>query len=220
MNSPGNPTGTLISNRDFAALIGLAEARRVLLISDEVYWPFVYGGGTCFSRGLRDSPSVVHIRSFSKVFGMAGERLGYAMGPPELISAMRDVHWSLAMNAPASAQRMAIAALGNQPKERIESLVSLLAEKRKIAMGVVAESPHLDGGAPAGGFFLWIRATGDSEERALDTASFVEESRVQVVPGVQFGEKWRSYFRASFAVPDRDIVEGLNRAERWCAAHP
>jgi aspartate aminotransferase len=200
VNSPCNPSGHVLDGGELSGLAALLEAhnnkhdRKVLLIVDEVYRRLIY------PPHQRVEPFHVYehtvlARSFSKDLGVAGERIGYLVLHPSLVSA--DTHRGLAqalralgfVNAPATAQRALL------HLESWEINTTPYRERRDIVMDRV-RADGLDAFEPQGGLYLWLRSPWPDTLRLIDALT---ERRVLLTPGVAFGVP--SHIRLCFSVP-------------------
>src|SRR5690606_27258957 len=109
LNSPGNPTGTVLSEQEVAAAVEVARRHDLILISDEIYDPFLYDARPTSPAKLYDR--TILLRGFSKTYGMTGWRLGYAAGPAELIQQLAKLQQYTFTCAPSPFQHAAITAL-------------------------------------------------------------------------------------------------------------
>lgn len=201
LNRPANPTGELAADRLVSDVA--AQAAQVLIIDDQVYGEFTYDIPSP-ARVRKDN--VITVKSFSKTFRLAGERIGYALGAEPIVTRIARAHWSLAMSPPATGQRLAVRALENAPKQ-VSSLRSALRKRRDLALKLCRRL-SLDTIPPMGGVFLWFEIpsipTGSSE-----FATLCATDGVLVSPGTAFGVASPLAFRLSFAVRPRELEVGL-----------
>lgn len=158
--SPNNPTGTIVTAAEFAEFMTTVP-QDVLVILDEAYIEFTSDAGAV--RGpalLATHPNLVVLRTFSKAFGLAGLRIGYALGAPGILDAARTTAIPLSVTEPA--QRAALAALEHE--QQCLTLVHEIAERRDrawaaiVALGWPAPQPH--------GNFIWFATPGSTEHAA------------------------------------------------------
>ena len=216
INSPTNPTGGVAARKRLEALASIARRHGLWVISDEVYRELVYDGETADSiavlPGMQERTIVVN--SFSKTYAMTGWRVGYALGPQNVIGNMVKLQENVAACVNSSAQYGALAALLG-PQDGKNEMLRAYATRRTILLEELSKIPGLSASAPQGTFYLFvdIRATGmDAERFAMD---LLEKERVIVVPGEAFGESGRHYVRLSFAVSLETIREGARRIARY-----
>jgi len=215
-NAPANPTGAVCDAARMEA-IGETFTRHpdLLLISDEVYAHFVYDGSPAalHPRHAR----TVRVRSFSKVFGLAGERVGYVLAEPGEADAISRAHWMLAMSPPATGQLRALAALRSDPGPRLAALVSRLCAQRDAAAAILRRCARVSFASPPAGFFHWLRVGGGARDDAL-AERCATRGGVHVLAGTAFGAADGAYLRASFAVPPAELTEGFERLAAFLEA--
>jgi aspartate/methionine/tyrosine aminotransferase len=211
---PNNPTGSIASADLLRRVAKLIPGR--LIISDETYAELVFDGA-CVPDVESLAAPVVRILSFSKLFGMPGERLGCVIADAERARAISGAHWTFAMSAPATAQLIALATLRSGPERHIRALREALARKRQRAKELLQNSGELAFTAPSGGCFLWIRVLNCPEDSAAFARRCAEHGGVIVAPGHVFGIDDPIHVRVSFAVPDAELTDGLDRLARMAA---
>lgn len=210
VNSPMNPTGTLIDDQVYRML---AETG-IPVISDEIYHGLVYNGKA--RSVLEFMPDAFVISGFSKRFAMTGLRLGYVIAPKSCIRHLQILQQNLFICAPSVAQQAGIAALENAHENvnvmrRIynERRIYMLQRLRSIGFEIEAE--------PQGAFYIFANAcrfTYDSYRFAFDV---LEHAHVGITPGIDFGSKGEGFVRFSYANSLENIKEGMDRLERYLA---
>ena len=216
INSPTNPTGGVAARKRLEALASIAQRHDLWVISDEVYRELVYDGEAADSiaalPGMQERTIVVN--SFSKTYAMTGWRVGYALGPQNVIGNMVKLQENVVACVNSSAQYGALTALLG-PQDRKKEMLQAYAARRTLLLEEFSKIPGLTVSAPQGTFYLFVdvRAAGmDAERFAMD---LLEKERVIVVPGDAFGESGRHYVRLSFAVSPEAIREGARRIARY-----
>ncbi len=216
---PNNPTGGVMSKADMEAIADMLRGTDITVLSDEIYGELRYGdeGHTPFSKidGMRERTVVVN--GFSKAFAMTGWRLGYALGPSEIISLMRKIHQYGIMSAPTTAQYAAIEALKNCDNDVEEMRREYNYRRRYIVDGFRAMG--LSCFEPLGAFYVFpcIKSTHMTSEEFCER--LLEEEHVAVVPGNAFGESGEGFIRCSYAYSIENIQEALKRIERFVQRH-
>ena len=214
LNSPCNPTGAVMPADELEQLVAGCARRGVALLSDETYRDFYYPEP---EESRRLAPSVAEfaaeyqdtvclVSSVSKSYAMTGWRVGFALGPPVLISAMRLIQGHLTSNATSFAMAGAAAAL-EAAQSNVESNVLACARNRRLLLDALEDGP-LTVLRPKGAFYAWVH-TGTTESTADLARRLLEESRVVVVPGEAFGAP--GHLRISLAAGAEDLREGLER---------
>ncbi len=216
---PNNPTGGVMSGKDLEAIAEVLRGTDIMVLSDEIYGELRYSeeGHIPFSKldGMRERTVVVN--GFSKAFAMTGWRLGYALGPAELISLMRKIHQYGIMSAPTTAQYAAIEALQSCDNDVEEMRREYNYRRRYIVDGFRAMG--LSCFEPLGAFYVFpcIKSTGMTSEEFC--GKLLEEEHVAVVPGNAFGESGEGFIRCSYAYSIENIQEALKRIERFVTRH-
>lgn len=207
---PNNPTGGFMSREDYERIAPVIKKHNLLVISDEIYAELTYGvKPTSFATidGMRERTIIVS--GFSKAYAMTGWRLGYALGPKEIISQMTKLHQYAIMSAPTTAQYAAIEALQNGDED-IEAMREQYDMRRRLIVNAFNEM-GLTCFEPKGAFYVFpcIKSTGmTSEEFATE---LLRHQRVAVVPGTAFGESGEGFVRVSYSYSLQHIKEALDR---------
>jgi aspartate/methionine/tyrosine aminotransferase len=195
--SPGNPTGVVVERDRAAALAELADRQGILLISDEIYSTFVYDDS--FTSPAAHGENVLVCSSFSKTHGMTGWRLGYAYGPPSLITAMAGLQQATFVCAPSMAQPVGIAAW-DYP---MDSYISDYKAKRDRLLDRL--DPRYRAVKPSGAFYLFPQVPWGTASSFAETAL---GRRLVVMPGMVFSRS-DTHFRISYGVEDKVLDEGI-----------
>jgi aminotransferase len=221
INYPNNPTGAILDAARMTEIAALAERHDLLVISDEIYDRLIYGNGRhiTFSGlpGMRDRTIV--IGGFSKDYAMTGWRLGFTLGPADILDAMRKVHQYTIMSAPTTAQVAAITALTDpRAEEAVQAMVASYDDRRKLLLAGL-NSIGLRAFEPRGAFYAFpdIRISGMTSDQFA--WALLEEERVAVVPGPAFGQGGEGYVRICYATAKDQIEEALERMQRFVRRH-
>ena len=209
INTPLNPVGSVIPRQRMAALLDFAAAHDLWLVSDEAYEALTYTDTYVSAASLHERARVIGVYSFSKSYAMTGWRIGYMVAPAAITPRLADLQEAMISCASAPGQWAALAALeGSQSV--VNEMREAYAERRRRALAVLAEHA-VAAYPPSGAFYLWvdIRAAGVPSRRFATT--LLEEHRVAVVPGRDFGPGGEGYVRVSLAAAPEVIVEGLGR---------
>lgn len=210
IDSPSNPCGVVLTQRELQDLARLCRERSVLLVADEIYDAFTFPdareGGRCPSAA-RGNPSLLLVRGFGKSYGCTGWRLGYAAGPKALIQQMAKLQQYLFVCAPTPLQVAAAECYNVDLTPLLERYV------RRRDMVVDALRGVVDIVVPQGAFYAFIPVTERGGGCGAAFARRVVEHRVIVVPGNVFSAR-DSHFRISFAAPEEKLAEGLEVIRR------
>ncbi len=203
LNSPSNPTGVVMSEAEVKAAVEVARKHDLLILSDEIYEPFLYDGGT--GKIALSSPAKLYektliLRGFSKSHAMTGWRLGYAAGPAEIIAQMTKLQQYTFVCAPSPLQYAAVAAL-DVP---MESAVAAYRAKRDIVFEGLGKKFELV--KPEGAFYIFPKAPNGESATAFVARAI--ENNVLIIPGNVFSER-DTHFRISYATTDDKLREGV-----------
>lgn len=212
---PNNPTGGVMSKKDLEAIADVIRDTNIIVLSDEIYSELRYDeeGHTTFSSidGMKERTIIIN--GFSKAFAMTGWRLGYALGPEEIIKAMTKVHQYGIMSAPTTSQFAAIEALKNCDSAVKDMVREYNYRRRYIVDGFRKMGLHCF--EPLGAFYVFpcIKPTGLTSEEFCE--KLLEEAHVAVVPGNAFGKSGEGFVRCSYAYSIENIETALKRIEKF-----
>ena len=217
INSPSNPSGSVLDRAEFEKIYHLAVKRGIRLMTDECYCRFLYGGEPFSIASMPGAKEHVIIAgSLSKTYSMTGWRVGFALAPKPLIDGMMKLQSHTTSNPTSFAQKGAIEALrGSQ-----DSIPVMLAEYRKRRDFVVNRLRAIPGvriAEPQGAFYAYpnisvgfrngMRSAMDFSEKLLS------EAHVAVVPGEAFGTS--EHIRISYATSMKELERGLDRIAQF-----
>ena len=217
--SPANPTGTMVSRDELAALTRWCAEQGVRLISDEIYHGIAYPDDAAADpRGVcawELERSAVVISSFSKYWGMTGWRLGWALVPDDLIDTVDALAGNVALCPPAPAQMAAVAAFSDASYAEADAALAEFARTRQY---LLANLDRLGWGdaTPADGAFYLYASLGAAMDGFADSTAYcsalLEAEGVAVVPGLDFdAAAGRGTGRLSFAAGYDAVRDGLER---------
>lgn len=229
LNSPSNPTGSMYHAQHFAALVPIIKKYKLAVISDEIYEKLLYDGRKFVSLAefTEIKKQIVLINGVSKSFAMTGWRIGYAAAEPHVIKGMNKVQSHLTGNACSISQKAACQALQTNMADTSELCKMQVAfeQRRNLAYELISKVPGLPCNKPEGAFYLFPRcdsffgkkSPSGYEIKGSETLAnyLLDECRVSVVPGVDFGMD--TNFRISFACSENDIKEGIKRIKEGLA---
>ncbi len=210
INSPCNPTGTVVDRQHMRDLLQLADEHDLWLISDEVYDEMVFDGGTAVSPAtLGNHDRIISIYSFSKTYAMTGWRVGYAVAPPELAPYLIKTQEPVTACVNAPAQMAAVAALRG-PQDCVNEMREAYESRRNGVMEILdrAGVPYV---RPSGAFYLWIDIGGSGMNATDFARRLLEDHHVAVTPGGAFGPDSDGFVRVSLASAAGLLNEGTNR---------
>jgi len=208
VNSPMNPTGTLVSDEVYKELATL----NIPIISDEIYHGLVYEGKPSTILEFTDNAFIVN--GFSKRFAMTGLRLGYLIAPKKHMRALQILQQNLFICAPSTAQKAGITAL-REANPDVETMRNIYNERRIFMIRRLREIGFVIYTEPQGAFYIFCDArkfTNDSYRFAFDV---LEKAHVGITPGVDFGTGGEGFVRFSYANSIENIREAMDRMERY-----
>jgi aspartate/methionine/tyrosine aminotransferase len=208
INSPANPTGTLLSAGRMKAISELPP----YVISDEIYHGLVYEGREHSILEFTDRAFVLN--GFSKAYAMTGWRLGYMIMPRSFVRPIQKVQQNFFISANAVTQWAGIAAL-EEAGDDVARMCRVYDERRRFMIRRLKEIGFGIKVAPTGAFYVLANAkhfSGDSYQLAFD---ILEKAHVGVTPGIDFGANAEGYIRFSYASALEKIAEGLDRIEKY-----
>ena len=225
--SPSNPTGSVYTVEQTRAIGEWALEHGIWVISDEIYQNLNYDGDR--------SPSITEIvpeltnqtvlvNGVAKTFAMTGWRVGWMVGPKDIIAAASNLQSHLSSNVSNVSQRAALAALtGDQSV--VDDMKVAYARRRSLMLHELSQIPGFVVPEPGGAFYVYADVTGllghewggTMITSTLELADYIlENADVAVVPGEAFGPS--GYLRFSYALGDDELREGIQRLQKLFAA--
>ncbi|WP_274629565.1 pyridoxal phosphate-dependent aminotransferase [Arvimicrobium flavum] len=210
--SPANPTGALVPPAELERLVRTASELDIAVISDEIYHRLSYAGPDVTALAFDNDVTVIN--SFSKYYCMTGWRIGWMVLPERLVRAVERVQQSLYISAPELSQTAAVEAFG--ATEELEAVKARYAWNRDLLMQRLPELGFTLAAPMDGAFYAFCdvaRLTNDSMEFAQ---KMLAEAHVAATPGRDFDPlQGHRYMRFSYAGSHDDMVEALERLDRW-----
>jgi aspartate aminotransferase len=224
LNSPSNPTGAVYTRAELDALAAVVLESKIAVLSDEIYEKLLFGDAqaTCFAT-LRPelAERTLTVSGASKTYAMTGWRMGWTLGPVNVIKAMGNVQSQMTGNPCSISQYAALAALeGDQTC--VETMRREFQVRRDLVCRRLSAMPGVRCRVPEGAFYAFFdvsqhfgRTLGG--RKVTDSLSFcsaaLETAHVNVVPGAAFGAE--GYVRLSYATSREQLNGGLDRLEAW-----
>jgi (5-formylfuran-3-yl)methyl phosphate transaminase len=212
INSPANPTGTLISPR----ALDTACATGIPVISDEIYHGLTYAGPA--RSALEYSDDAIVLNGFSKRFAMTGLRLGYAIAPAPMMPILQKLQQNLYICASSVAQWAGLACLSPEGLAAAETMRATYDTRRKVLLAGLARLGLAPRTEPTGAFYVFARADHLHPDSLALAYDILEKAHVGVTPGIDFGPGGEGHLRFSYANSLENIEEGLDRLEHYIAA--
>jgi len=227
LNSPSNPTGAVYRQEHLEAIAKVAVEKGIIVISDEIYEPFIYGGArhiSIASLGPEIKALTLIVHGVSKSHAMTGWRIGFIAGDSRVIKAVTSLQSHSVSNPTSIAQYAAIEALTG-PQDTVRQMVSEFVKRRDYLVERLRALPGIECDVPEGAFYVFPKvssALGKSYNgRAIADSMalcqlLLDEAHVSVVPGSAFGAE--GYVRISYATSMANLEKGMDRIERvWRA---
>ncbi len=221
--SPSNPTGSVYSAEQVKAIGQWALEHGIWIISDEIYEHLLYDGATAPSLPVvvpELADQTIIINGVAKTYAMTGWRVGWMIGPKDVIKAATNLQSHLTSNVSNVSQRAAIAALTGD-LTAVHEMGVAFNRRRKLIVDLLNKIPGVTCPTPTGAFYVYPSVKGvlgkeirgKRPQTSAELATLIlDEVEVAAVPGEAFGPS--GYLRFSYALGDEDIVEGIGRVAK------
>lgn len=219
-NSPSNPTGAVYPRDQVEAIGQWALEHGIWVITDEIYEHLVFDGAQAVSMPVAVpelADTCLVLNGVAKTYAMTGWRVGWLIGPDDVVAAATNLQSHLCGNVSNVAQRAALAAVAG-PLDAVAAMRAEFDKRRAIIVEMLSAIPGIDCPTPRGAFYAYPSVKGllGKEIRgvvphtSVELAALVlEHAEVAVVPGEAFGTP--GYFRLSYALGEDDLVLGVRR---------
>lgn len=221
--SPSNPTGSVYTPEETEAIGKWALDKGIWVITDEIYEHLLYDDAV-FTSIVKAVPALAHqtiiLNGVAKTYAMTGWRVGWMIGPADVIKAASTLQSHATSNVNNIAQKAALAAVSG-PLDAVEKMLAAFDERRKTMVTMLNEIDGFHCPTPKGAFYAYVdvtRAVGkEIEGQRVDTSAelaevILEKAQVAVVPGEAFGKT--GYIRLSYALGMDDLIEGVARIQK------
>ena len=218
--SPSNPTGAVYSPAEVEAIGQWAAEQGLWVITDEIYEHLVYGDAEFSSMPVL-APALadrcVVVNGVAKTYAMTGWRVGWMLGPVDVVKAATNLQSHATSNVCNVAQAAALAAVSGD-LSAVEVMKTAFDRRRLLIVSMLNQIPGVECATPEGAFYAYPSVKGllgkDINGRTATNTTelaeiILEEAEVAVVPGEAFGTP--GYLRLSYALGDDDLIEGVNR---------
>ena len=215
LSSPANPTGSVIPEKELAAIAEVCRDRGIRIVSDEIYHGLSYVGP--LRSALECDSNALVVNSFSKYYSMAGWRLGWLVVPEALVPTARALMGNLFLTPPSLAQHAGLVAF--DCTEELEGHVATYRRNRDLLLDAL---PGLGLGRiapPDGAFYIYADVSHLTDDSLAFCGQLLEDTGVATAPGIDFDPvNGRGFIRFSFAVSTAEVEEALARMAPWFAA--
>ena len=224
--SPSNPTGAVYPRADIEAVGRWADEHGLWVITDEIYEHLVYGSAEHHSMPVvvpELAERCVVVNGVAKTYAMTGWRVGWVIGPKDVVAAATNLQSHATSNVANVSQRAALAAVSGD-LSAVDEMRSVYDRRRRRMCELLAEIPGVSCPEPEGAFYafpsfkdvLGRQVGGRTPQSTLELAEILlDEARTAVVPGEAFGAP--GYMRLSYALGDDDLVDGVTRIAKLLA---
>ena len=218
LNSPSNPSGAVMSPEDLTEVVRVATQRGIWVVSDECYVYLNYTGQRFSVGSLREyRDRMVIIGSLSKTYAMTGWRLGYALAPAQITSAMQKLQSQSTSNPTSIVQKAATVAL-NGPQQCVEDMRREYIQLRDHVVAGLRAISGVKCTMPEGAFYAYPNVSAFLGRSGVKSASdlagkLLREAHVATVPGEGFGT--RDHIRVSYATSVAELDRGLERMRKF-----
>ncbi len=213
INSPSNPTGSILTYEDLKAIRDVVIDFDLILISDEIYEKIIYEGEHISPGVFEDLLNyTVIINGFSKSHAMTGWRIGYLIAPHSFIPQLEKMQQHTISCAPSMAQYAALQAL--REREAVERMVAEFRKRRDFVYEELSKIDGLHVKRPKATFYIFPRYDFDIPSKVFAEDLMVKK-QVAITPGSAFGPHGEGYFRISFATSMENLQEGTARLREY-----
>lgn len=208
VNSPANPTGTLIDPAEFESICDLGPP----VVSDEIYHGLVYGERERSALEFSDSSYILN--GFSKLYAMTGWRLGYVIMPEPALRDIQILQQNFFISPSSFVQQAGVAALASSHPE-VDAMIEEYDTRRRYLLERLPSMGLEYLVEPKGAFYIFVDASHLGEDSHRLAFDILQRAGVALTPGIDFGERGEGHLRISYANSLENIREGLDRLELY-----
>ena len=206
--SPANPTGTMLTKAELAALSQACDARDAALVSDEIYHGI--GADRRAVSALEVTDNAYIVNSFSKYFSMTGWRVGWMVVPEDHVRLVERLAQNMFICAPHAAQRLALHAM--DCPEELQANAEVYTANRALMLAGLQAAGFTKFAPPDGAFYVYVDVSDYTDDALSFARDILDQAGVAVTPGLDFDPlRGAGWLRFSYARSTADIVEGLRR---------
>ena len=218
INSPSNPSGAVLDREEFEKIFHLTSRQGIYLLTDECYSHFLYAGSPFSIASLPGAKETVLVAgTVSKTYSMTGWRIGFALTPEHLASAMGKLQSHSTSNPTSIAQKAAVEALSG-PQDSIPVMLAEYRKRRDFVVPRLRRIPGVTCNMPEGAFYAYPNISCALGRNGINTTldfadRLLKEAFVAVVPGEAFGTD--QHIRISYATSMAELERGLDRLQTF-----
>jgi aspartate aminotransferase len=216
VNSPGNPTGRVLTHEEAKALVNVAISADLYVITDEVYEKLVFDGRHHLSLAAYPGMGerTLTTNGLSKAYAMTGWRLGWLAGPTPVMKLAARMHSQTITSAATFTMDAAVAAL-NGPQDAVEEMCNAYCQRRDFMVKALNEIPGVECAYPEGAFYLLPRFPGLPLKSSMELADvLLDEAGIAATPGIAFGQSSEGHLRFSIATAMDELERAVERLQR------
>ncbi|MFN2298141.1 MAG: pyridoxal phosphate-dependent aminotransferase [Anaerolineales bacterium] len=215
-NSPNNPSGALYGADVVEEVVRFCERKGIWFLADDIYHKLVFDGKTApnpcaFTDKGAEESRVILVNAVSKIYGMTGFRIGWAVAPGNIVSAMKNIQ-STTTSCNSGVLMAAAEGALRGPQDGVGELVSLLEDNRNVMLEALGNIPNVKVVKPAGTFYCLPDFSAYGKDSAALSNLLLEKAYVVTVPGKAFGAE--GHLRLSYCGSRDEVTEGVARI-RW-----
>jgi aspartate aminotransferase len=217
LNSPGNPTGSVYTENELAALVEVALEDDLMILSDEIYEKIIYDDAKHFSIASMSKQVYEHtitVNGFSKSYAMTGWRMGYLAAAEPIAKAIDSIQSHATSNPTSFAQKGAVAAL-RESQDCVAEMVKSFTERRKVLFDGLSSIEGIKLVKPMGAFYMFPDISSFGMTSSQFSEALLDQALVATVPGIAFGDD--KSVRLSYACSMENIEKGISRLKDFCA---
>jgi aminotransferase len=207
INSPANPTSRLITRDDLQFIAGKLSGSNAYVLADEIYRDLYYDQRPASISEFYDKTVVVS--GLSKMMSMTGWRIGWAVGPDEVIRHVTVMHQYVSTCVSAVTQKAAVAAFTDEGRRATAAMRDKLKRRRDVMASAIERELQLPYVQGEGAYYIMLDV--GRYGRSMDIAMALLDERVITVPGSAFGSEGEGFLRLSFSIEAPLIEEGIRR---------
>ena len=212
--SPNNPAASVISPEDMNEMLAIAQEHDLIIIADDIYDLFVYDDFEHVSPASLPGGKerTLTLNALSKAYSMTGWRLGWVVGPADLMGRVKDLKAAISGGTSIISQHAGIAALTG-PQEPLEMMAEAYRNRRRMVIDAL-DAMGMKYGMPQGGQFVFADIGFTGMDSAEVAQRMLTEQHVLAYPGAAFSKDRKDYLRMTFLQPEDKLKEGLERMKK------
>ena len=215
VNSPNNPCGSIVGNKELEQLSVLAKEHDIIVLSDEIYIRFLYEGK---HKSIASFPEMLDrtiiLDGFSKTYAMTGWRIGYGLFPENLVEPISRLVTNSVSCTASFTQKAAIEAITG-PQDDSVHMVSEFRKRRSIVVDMLNKIPGIRCANPKGAFYAFPNIEGTGMSSTKFANELLQEAGVAVLAGESFGKYGRGFIRISFANSTENLIEAIEKISNF-----